>query len=140
MQSRRGRSRTTATRRNLQQHGHGHTWKNIPFTNKPHDYTTTLPKNPVRTLSEYLHDYFVEGFYEETARCTNLYYMSRTGQELKTTKAEIAKMFGVHILMGYSILQISSSPLSDIIPFPKSTQKRSFNRKHKKSEVISSSP
>ncbi|KAJ8728608.1 hypothetical protein PYW07_006304 [Mythimna separata] len=39
-----------------------------------------------------------------------------------------------------SILQISSSPLSDIIPFPKSTQKRSFNRKHKKTEVISSSP
>lgn len=39
-----------------------------------------------------------------------------------------------------SSLQITSSPLSDLIPFPKSTQNRSSSRKHKKSEVISSSP
>lgn len=100
MQSRRERSRTAAIRRNLQQHGHGDTWKSISFTDKPHDYTATLPKNPVRTPFEYLNDYFDEGFYEETARCTNLYFMRKTGQELKTTKAEIAKVFGVHILMG----------------------------------------
>lgn len=39
-----------------------------------------------------------------------------------------------------SSLQIKSAPLAEIIPFPKSTQIRSSNRKHKKSEVISSSP
>lgn len=37
-------------------------------------------------------------------------------------------------------LQISSAPLADLIPLPKSTQKWSSNRKHKKSEVISSLP
>lgn len=96
MQSRRERSRTAAIRRNLQQHGHGDTWKSISFTDKPHDYTATLPKNPVRTPFEYLNDYFDEGFYEETARCTSLYFIRKIGQELKTTKAEIAKVFGVH--------------------------------------------
>ncbi|CAB3241898.1 unnamed protein product [Arctia plantaginis] len=39
-----------------------------------------------------------------------------------------------------SSLQISSAPLADLILMPKSTQNRSSNRKHKKSEVISSSP
>lgn len=39
-----------------------------------------------------------------------------------------------------SSLQINSAPLAEIIPFPKSTQIRSSNRKHKKSEVISRSP
>ncbi|KAH9642820.1 hypothetical protein HF086_012314 [Spodoptera exigua] len=100
IQSRIGRSRTTATQRNLQQRGHGETWKNIPFTDKPHQYAVTVPKNPVRTPSEYFHDYFDEGFFDSTAQCTNLYHMRKTGQELKTTKAEIAKVFGVHILMG----------------------------------------
>lgn len=44
------------------------------------------------------------------------------------------------VLEARSCLQISSAPLGDLIPLPKSTQKRSSNRKHKKSEVISGSP
>lgn len=62
MQSRRERSRTTVTRQNLQPHGLGDTWKNIPFIDKPHNYTANLPKNPVRTPSEYGNDYFDEIF------------------------------------------------------------------------------
>ncbi|XP_053614281.1 uncharacterized protein LOC128677443 [Plodia interpunctella] len=45
-----------------------------------------------------------------------------------------------HVAETRSSLPISSTPLSELLPFPKSAQKRSFNRKHKKSEVISSSP
>lgn len=32
--------------------------------------------------------------------CTNLYYLRKTGNKLKTTKSEIQKLFGIHILMG----------------------------------------
>lgn len=34
------------------------------------------------------------------ALCTNLYYLRSTGRELKCTRAEIAKLLGVHIIMG----------------------------------------
>lgn len=78
---------------------HGDTWKSIPFIDKPHFYTP-LPINPVRSPLEYIKEYFDDDFYEEVANCTNLYHMRKTGTELKTTGPEIAKLFGIHIIMG----------------------------------------
>ncbi|XP_028163522.1 uncharacterized protein LOC114355063 [Ostrinia furnacalis] len=66
---------------------------------KPDDLPA-FRKNPVRAPIDYLSEYFDENFYEEIARCTNLYYKRKTGQELNTTKFEIAKLFGAHIIMG----------------------------------------
>lgn len=74
-------------------------WRVTTFEEKTHTY----PERPVcvvRSPISYLQDYFDDNFYELVSKCTNLYYLRKTGRELKTSKAEIMKLFGMHILMG----------------------------------------
>lgn len=74
-------------------------WKQSLFKNKPHDYLT-LPTKPVRRPIDYFRDYFDNKFLEKISYCTNLYYLRTTGRELKSTSAEVAKLFAIHIIMG----------------------------------------
>lgn len=83
------------------------TWKQVLFTDKPHNYTS-LPVKPVRSPVNYFHEYIDNDFVEEIARCTNLYYMRKTGVELKTTASEICKLFSIHQFQCSSIFWISS--------------------------------
>ncbi|KAJ0183845.1 hypothetical protein K1T71_000268 [Dendrolimus kikuchii] len=74
-------------------------WKRIPFQDCTHEYPS-LPVSSVRTPMEYFSDYFDKVFFEEVSRCTNLYYLRKTGRELKTTAVDIAKVFSIHIIIG----------------------------------------
>ncbi|CAB3241777.1 unnamed protein product [Arctia plantaginis] len=70
-------------------------WRVTSFEDKQHTY----PERSVKSVREPI-DYFDDQFYEMVCTCTNLYYLRKTGSELKTTKSEIQKLFGIHILIG----------------------------------------
>lgn len=55
---------------------------------------------------EYLDDYFNEEFFEQSAICTNNYYMRRSGRILNTSSSELKKLVGIHLIMG-------------VIPYPR---------------------
>ncbi|CAH0723914.1 unnamed protein product, partial [Brenthis ino] len=74
-------------------------WKQVPFENKQH-YYTSLPTKPVRRPIDYFRDYFDDAFLEKVSYCTNLYYFRTNGIELKCTSSEIAKLFAIHMIMG----------------------------------------
>lgn len=82
-------------------------WRQNSFEDKPHDYPT-LPAKPVRRPIDYFRDYIDDDFLEMMSLCTNKHYFRETGRELKSTSAEIAKLLGLHVIMG-------------CIPFPKLT-------------------
>ncbi|CAK1588652.1 unnamed protein product [Parnassius mnemosyne] len=73
-------------------------WRVTSFEDKQHTYLER-PMKSVRQPIDYVQDYFDDQFYEMVSTCTNLYYLRKTGSELKTTKSEIQKLFGIHILM-----------------------------------------
>lgn len=81
------------------------TWKQTTFNDKEHNYPCQ-PSGPVRTPSQYVQDYFQDDFFELAAHCSNIYHLRKYGTELKTTSQEIAKLFGVHLVMG-------------VIPYPR---------------------
>lgn len=74
-------------------------WKQVPFENKQH-YYTSLPTKPVRRPIDYFRDYFDDAFLEKVSYCTNLHYFRTNGLELKCTGSEIAKVFAIHMIMG----------------------------------------
>ncbi|CAH0731058.1 unnamed protein product, partial [Brenthis ino] len=74
-------------------------WKQVPFEDRSHDYAP-LPVTPVKTPMEYFADYFDREFFDEIARCTNMYHHRKTGQELKLTSVEISRVFAIHIIIG----------------------------------------
>lgn len=75
-------------------------WKKAPYIDKPHDYDHSTPAPELRSPTEYFSDYFDDDFYENMALCTNLYYLRKTGKVLNTTKQEIKKFVGIHLIMG----------------------------------------
>lgn len=75
-------------------------WKTIPYQDKPHEYPGHPSPNKVRSPFEYFSDYFDDDFYEVLAFCTNLSSLRKTGRNLNTTKQEIKKLIGIHLLMG----------------------------------------
>ncbi|CAB3259779.1 unnamed protein product [Arctia plantaginis] len=74
-------------------------WRVTSFEDKQHTYPERSVKS-VRQPIDYVQDYFDDQFYEMVCTCTNLYYLRKTGSELKTTKSELQKLFGIHILIG----------------------------------------
>lgn len=75
-------------------------WKKAPYLDKPHEYPGHVPPDYVRSPTEYFSDYYDDDFYESMALCTNLYYLRKTGRVLNTTKHEIKKLIGIHLVMG----------------------------------------
>lgn len=75
-------------------------WKKIDYVDKTHNFSGHPQPNKVRSPLEYYNDYFNNGFYERMALCTNLYYLRKTGRLLNTSKPEMKKFIGIHLLMG----------------------------------------
>ncbi|XP_060801930.1 piggyBac transposable element-derived protein 3-like isoform X1 [Amyelois transitella] len=74
-------------------------WKETPFEDKPHNFEKPSVR-PVQAPVEYFKEYFDDEFYELISLCTNNYFMRKSGRELKTSRSEIIKLFGIHIMMG----------------------------------------
>ncbi|CAK1598728.1 unnamed protein product [Parnassius mnemosyne] len=75
-------------------------WKKTDYIDKSHNYSGHPQPNEIRSPVEYYNDYYNDNFYERMALCTNLYYLRKTGRVLNTTKPEIKKLIGIHLLMG----------------------------------------
>ncbi|GBP38173.1 PiggyBac transposable element-derived protein 3 [Eumeta japonica] len=75
-------------------------WKKNYYIDKQHDYPTLPEPLEIRTPTQYYSDYFTEDLYELIALCTNLYYLRKKGRVLNTTKQEIKRLIGIHLLMG----------------------------------------
>ncbi|CAK1578319.1 unnamed protein product [Parnassius mnemosyne] len=99
MQDTPGPSQLTPRPRSLRPPSRKRVWKQVPFDDCSHDYAP-LPVTPVRTPMEYFSDYFNREFFDEIARCTNMYHHRKTGLELKLTTVEVARVFSIHIIIG----------------------------------------
>ncbi|CAK1579172.1 unnamed protein product [Parnassius mnemosyne] len=87
-----GRQRTLPLRKRI--------WKNAYYIDKLHDYSGHPEPEKILSPNEYFRDYFDESFFENTAFCTNMYFMHHTGQVLNTSSQEIKKLVGMHLIMG----------------------------------------
>jgi len=76
-------------------------WTQKSFIGKPlpgNNFGPYLPIN-IRTPFDYVKTYLSDKHFEEAALYTNMYVMSKTGKELKTTANEMQIMYGVHAMM-----------------------------------------
>ncbi|CAH2095087.1 unnamed protein product [Euphydryas editha] len=75
-------------------------WKKTNFIDRPHNYTGHPEPIVIRSPIDYFNDYYNDDFFELMSTCTNMYHMRKTGDILKTTKQEMKKLYGIHLMMG----------------------------------------
>lgn len=71
----------------------------FPRRNLPIQHTC---ENKIEVLNpiQYFYKYLNDQHFEDTAFYTNMYYMKATGKELKTSRCEIKKLYGIFMYMG----------------------------------------
>ena len=79
------------------------TWEYVPITQVDTSFKGLIelaPENGLKTPYEYVRDLITDTMLENVAKQSNIYGLSKSGLELKTTKKEIEIFIGLYLRMG----------------------------------------